>query len=147
MIGHQSLEVLGQVETLLGLQGKMLLTSMMTPTGVVEQVRGASCGAVWGMLQVQWGKRVPCLVLGSDPKSDPGSAGEGSELLPVPCPIPGKCPIAVHVLPAPSLPLKRGCLRGVDPGHAPPVLLPWGWFCSPCVVPRAGRCPGLSLDE
>ena len=75
MIGHQSLQVQGQVETLLGVQGKMLLKSMMTPTGVVEQVRGEgehcrfSGGSKYpalflavhlGVTQVQQGRAVSC---------------------------------------------------------------------------------------
>ena len=75
MIGHQSLQVLGQVETLLSLQGKILLKGIMTPTGVVEQMRGEgkAAGSVGGseypalflvvslgVTQVQQGRTVSC---------------------------------------------------------------------------------------
>ena len=54
-VGRQSLQDLGQVGPLLGVQGKMLLKGRNASTGVLEQVRGASCVAVWGTLQVQRG--------------------------------------------------------------------------------------------
>ena len=47
-----------------------------------------------------------------------------------PCPVPGKCPVAVHALPATPSPTLEGWLPGPDdPGACPtPVpLLPWGW--------------------
>ena len=92
----------------------------MHPTGVAGAGEGCQPhGQSGGHCRFSGGLSSPCLVLGSAPGSDPGSAGEGSELLPVPCLVPGKCPFAVHTLPAPSPPLRGGCLGPTHPGHAP----------------------------